>query len=176
MRSGALVAHLPELDVKGILQVLTAHGVDFVVIGGVAAILHGSASLTQDVDICFAQDGGNLDALGGALSELRASLRGVEDDVPLVPDARTLRQMQLLTLQTSAGPLDLLVRPDGSPPYERLRRGADRVDVGGFAVLVASLDDLIAMKRAVGRDKDLLAIEELETIRDLRARGIGRSS
>jgi predicted nucleotidyltransferase len=167
------VAHLPELDVKGILQALTAHGVDFVVIGGVAAILHGSATLTQDVDISFAQDDANLDALGGALRELRASLRGVEDDVPFVPDARTLRQIQLLTLQTSAGPLDLLVPPDGSPPYERLRRGADRMDVGGFAVLVASLDDLIAMKRAGGRDKDLVAVEELETIRDLRARGIG---
>jgi predicted nucleotidyltransferase len=167
------VAHLPELDVKGILQVLTAHGVDFVVIGGVAAILHGSATLTQDVDISFAQDDANLDALGGALRELRASLRGVGDDVPFVPDARTLRQIQLLTLQTSAGPLDLLVPPDGSPPYERLRRGADRMDVGGFAVLVASLDDLIAMKRAGGRDKDLVAVEELETIRDLRARGIG---
>jgi predicted nucleotidyltransferase len=167
------VAHLPELDVKGILQVLTAHGVDFVVIGGVAAILHGSATLTQDVDISFAQDDANLDALGGALRELRASLRGVEDDVPFVPDARTLRQIQLLTLQTSAGPLDLLVPPDGSPPYERLRRGADRMDVGGFAVLVASLDDLIAMKRAGGRDKDLVAVEELETIRDLRTRGIG---
>lgn len=167
------MAHLPELDVKGILQVLTAHGVDFVVIGGVAAILHGSATLTQDVDICFAQDEANLDALAGALSELRASLRGVEEEVPFVPDAQTLRQIQLLTLQTSAGPLDLLARPDGSPPYERLRRGADRLDVGGFAVLVASLDDLIAMKRAVGRDRDLLAVEELETIRDLRARGIG---
>jgi predicted nucleotidyltransferase len=167
------VARLPDLDVKGILQVLTTHGVDFVLIGGVAAILHGSATLTQDVDISFAQDDANLEALGEALDELRARLRGVEDDMPFVPDARTLRQLQLLTLQTSAGPLDLLVRPDGSPPYERLRRGAERMDVGGFAVQVASLDDLIAMKRAVGRDKDLLAVEELETIRDLRARGIG---
>jgi Nucleotidyl transferase of unknown function (DUF2204) len=167
------VAHLPELDVKRILQVLTAHGVDFVVIGGMAAVLHGSATLTQDVDISFAQDDANLEALGGALRELRASLRGVEDDVPFVPDAGTLRQVQLPTLQTFAGPLDLLVQPDGSPPYEHLRRGADRVDVGGFAVLVASVDDLIAMKRATGREKDLLAVDELETIRDLTARGIG---
>jgi hypothetical protein len=170
------VAHLPELDIKGILEVLTAHGVDFVVIGGVAAILHGSATLTQDVDVCFATDDANLEALGGALRELNASLRGVEDDVPFVPDARTLRQIRLLSLQTSAGPLDVLVKPDGCPPYERLRRRADRMDVGGFAVLVASIDDLIAMKRAAGRDKDLLAVEELNAIRDLRSRGIGPSN
>jgi predicted nucleotidyltransferase len=170
------VAHLPELDVRRILQVLTAHGVDFVVIGGVAAILHGSATLTQDVDVCFATDDANLEALGGALRELNASLRGVEDDVPFVPDAGTLRQIQLLTLQTSAGPLDVLVKPDGCPPYARFRRRADRMDVGGFAVLVASIDDLIAMKRAAGRDKDLLAVEELNAIRDLRSRGIGPSN
>jgi predicted nucleotidyltransferase len=155
------VAHLPELDVRRILQVLTAHGVDFVVIGGMAAVLHGSATLTQDVDISFAQDDANLEALGGALRELQASLRGVEDDVPFVP---------------AAGPLDVLVKPDGCPPYERLRRRADRMDVGGFAVLVASIDDLIAMKRAAGRDKDLLAVEELNAIRDLRSRGIGPSN
>jgi hypothetical protein len=97
----------------------------------------------------------------------------VEDDVPFIPDARTLRRVRLLTLQTSAGPLDVLVEREGFPPYAHLRRDADRVDVGGFAVLVAALDDLIAMKRAAGRDKDLLAVDELEAIRDLRARGIG---
>jgi predicted nucleotidyltransferase len=67
----------PELDVERILGVLTSHGVDFVVIGGVAALLHGSATFTQDVDVCFATDETNLTALGRALLELDARLRGL---------------------------------------------------------------------------------------------------
>jgi predicted nucleotidyltransferase len=164
------VAVPPELDVERILRVLTSHGVDFVVIGGVAAVLHGSAIFTQDVDVCFASDETNLVALGKALLELDARLRGVDDDIPFVPDAGTLRRVQLLTLDTSAGPLDVHVQPAGSPPYGRLRRNAERVDLGSFAVLIASVDDLIAMKRAVGRAKDMIAVEELEAIARIRPR------
>ena len=168
------MARLPELDVPRLLEVLTARGVDFVVIGGMAAVLHGSATITNDVDVCFATDEANLAALGAALIELGATLRGVDENVPFVPDADTLRRIRILTLATSAGPLDVLVPPDGAPPYEELRRHAERVDVGGFAVLIASLEDLIAMKRAAGRGKDLIAVEELHTIRELRLRGLGR--
>lgn len=167
------MAHLPDIDVPGILEALTARGVDFVVIGGIAAVLHGSAMVTNDVDVCFATDAANLNALGAALRDLEASLRGVDEDVPFVPDAATLRRIQILTLDTAAGPLDVQIAPDGAPPYAELRRRAERVDVGGFAVLIASLEDLIAIKLAAGRDKDLIAVEELETIRDLRARGLG---
>ena len=133
-------------------------------IGGLAAVLHGSATLTQDVDICFARDEGNLQALAKALGELGAKLRGVGEPVPFVPDERTLGQSELLTLDTSAGPLDLVALPPGAPAYEVLRRRAERLDLGAFSVSVASVDDLIAMKRAAGRPKDLLAIEELEAI------------
>jgi len=164
------VAAAPELDVQRILGVLTAHGVDFVVIGGLAAVLHGSATFTQDVDVCFATDETNLIALGRALLELEARLRGVDAELPFVPDAATLRRVRLLTLETSAGPLDVQVEPDGCPPYGRLRRNAERVDLGSYAVLVASIEDLIAMKRAVGRAKDLVAVEELEAIARLRER------
>ncbi len=133
-------------------------------IGGLAAVLHGSATLTQDVDICFARDEGNLQALAKALGELGAKLRGVGEPVPFVPDERTLGQSELLTLDTSAGPLDLVALPPGAPAYEVLRRRAERLDLGAFSVAVASVEDLIAMKRAAGRPKDLLAIEELEAI------------
>jgi predicted nucleotidyltransferase len=166
------VAHLPEIDVTRILEVLTARGVDYVVIGGIAAVLHGSATITNDVDVCFATDEANLATLGTALVDLDARLRGVDEDLPFVPDAAALRRIRILTLDTVAGPLDVQVDPQGAPPYAELRRRAERVDVGGFAVLIASLEDLIAMKLASGREKDLIAVEELETIRDLRARGI----
>ena len=157
----------PELHAEEILRRLTARGVDFVVIGGVAAVLWGSARLTYDLDICYATDNGNLDALGSVLIELGATLKGVDDDVPFIPDARTLRHVELLTLNTMAGELDLLAHPAGGPTYDALRRRAARVDIGEFHVLIASLDDLILMKQAAGRKKDLADVEELDAIRRL---------
>lgn len=154
-----------------ILGLLTAHGVDFVVIGGIAAVLHGSPRVTRDLDICFARDDANLTVLGRALVELEARLRKVQDDVPFVPDGAALKRVQTLTMGTTAGHLDILASPDGAPPYERLRRNAERYDLGAFAVLVASIDDLIAMKRAAGRPKDLADIGELQAIARLRAAG-----
>jgi predicted nucleotidyltransferase len=156
-----------ELDAEAILRRLTARGVDFVVIGGIAAVLWGSARMTFDLDICFATDDANLRALGSVLVELEAQLKGLDEEVPFVADEQALRRVELLTLRTSAGELDLLSRPAGAPPYERLRRNAERVDLGGFNVLVASIEDLIAMKRAAGRPKDLADIDELEAIRRL---------
>lgn len=160
-----------EFDPQRILGLLTARGVDFVVIGGIAAVLHGSARVTQDLDVCFATDDGNLDALGKALVELHARLRGVPDDVPFVPDRATLRRVEVLTLATDAGDFDVLARPDGMSSYARLRENAERYDLGAFAVLVASIDDLLAMKRAAGRAKDLADVEELTAIARLRVRG-----
>ncbi|MCW3064367.1 MAG: hypothetical protein JWN32_1539 [Solirubrobacterales bacterium] len=158
----------PDLDARAILALLTAKGVDFVVIGGIAAVLHGSATHTYDLDICFATEATNLEALGTALIEMGASLRGAPDDVPFVPDADTLRRVEVLTLSTHYGNFDVLARPAGAPRYESLRRTADRYDVGGFVVSVASVPDLIAMKSAAGRRKDLVAVEELEAIERLR--------
>jgi hypothetical protein len=161
----------PPLDAGAILRRLVERGVEFVVIGGIAAVLHGSARNTFDLDICFATDhDANLAALGDVLLALGARLKGVEEDIPFVPDRGTLRQVELLTLVTSSGELDVLSRPPGAPPYQELRRRADRYDLGGFNVSVASVDDLIAMKEAAGRPKDLLDIEELEAIKRLRRR------
>jgi predicted nucleotidyltransferase len=159
----------PVLHADEILRRLTARGVDFVVIGGIAAVLHGSAQATYDLDICYATDAGNLTALGELLIELGARLKGVDDSIPFVPDSSTLRRVELLTMLTDEGELDILARPRGSPCYEALRRNADRFDLGEFSVLVASIDDLIAMKQALGRHKDLAAVEELENIKRLRS-------
>jgi hypothetical protein len=128
---------------------------------------------TFDLDICFATDAGNLDALGEVLVELGARLKGMGDEVSFVADADTLRRVEMLTMVTSAGELDVRSHPPGSPGYAVLRRRADRFDLGGFSVLVASIDDLIAMKLAAGRSKDRAAVEELEAIRSLRARPRG---
>jgi predicted nucleotidyltransferase len=147
-----------------------SRGVDFVVIGGIAAVLHGSPRATFDLDVCFATDESNLEALGEVLVGLDARLKGVAENAPFVPDAPTLRRVEVLTLDTAAGELDVLAKPSGVSRYEALRRRADRFDLGGFSVLVASLEDLIAMKQAANRPKDRADVEELETIRRLRRR------
>jgi predicted nucleotidyltransferase len=146
-------------------------GVDFVVIGGFAAIAHGSVQVTRDLDICYSPGASNLEALGRALVGLDARLRGVADDVPFVPDGATLRRTRVLTLETEEGPLDILTDPAGAPGYEALSQRAMEVPVAGVVVRVASLEDLLAMKRASGRPKDLLAVEELEAIARLRRGG-----
>ncbi len=148
-----------------LLQRLVGGGVDFVVIGGVAVIAQASPRITKDLDICYSREDANLDALGAVLVAADAKLRGVDEDLPFAPDARTLRRTMILTLRTADGDIDLLVEPSGCPPYEVLRAGADRIEVEGLPVLVASIDDLIAMKRAAGRPQDLIDLEALEIAR-----------
>jgi len=120
-----VVANWPEFRPAALLKRLVAHGVDFVVVGGIAMIGHGSARTTSDLDICYSTNAANLEALGAALVELGATLRGIVDDVPFVPDAATLRRTSILTLSSPDGDIDLLVTPPGS--YDNLRTQADRI-------------------------------------------------
>jgi hypothetical protein len=149
------------------LEILAKHRVRFVVIGGIAANLRGSTTLTQDIDVCYARDGDNLGRLAKALKELQARLRGAPSDVPFVLDAKTLAMGDHFTFVTEAGSLDILGHPSGIPGgYEELERAADEMDLGSFSVKVASIDDLIRMKRAAGRAKDLVELEILGALRD----------
>jgi hypothetical protein len=159
------VAAPADFRPTALLKRLAAHGVDFVVVGGIAMIAHGSSRNTFDLDICYATDPPNLEALGTALVEMGAKLRGVEEELPFVPDGRTLRRTSVLTLVTPYGGVDLLATPSGGPRYDLLRERAERALVDGVAILVASLDDLESMKRAAHRPKDLLDLEEIDVIR-----------
>ncbi len=146
---------------------LDAAGVDFVVIGGIAAVAHGSQQITQDLDIVYAVDEANLMRLSRALIALDAKLRGVTEEVPFVPDARALKQVRVLMLDSDEGRLNLMVQPDGSKGYDQLRAGSLEAVVEGIAIRVAGIDDLIAMKKATGRPKDRVHVEELEAIKRL---------
>jgi hypothetical protein len=157
-----------DFEPDALLGALAGAGVDFVVVGGIAAVMHGSARITQDLDIAYAKTPENLTALGGTLIGLGARLRGIDEEVPFVPDAQTLRHVTLLTLDTKAGPLDLWGDPSGAPPYDELRRDAERITFESLAILVASIDHLVAMKTVAGRPKDIADIDELDAIRRLR--------
>jgi hypothetical protein len=165
------VASWSDFRPTALIAALARADVDFVVIGGVAVVVQASPRFTRDLDISYATDTANLEKLGTLLVALDARLRGVEDDLPFVPDTRTLRHTQMLTLTTRDGDLDLLVDPPGSPGYPALRRHADLIDLDGDSVRIASLEDLIAMKRAAGRPQDQVDIESLEVARS-RIRGI----
>jgi hypothetical protein len=167
------VASWPDFRPTALIGALVQAEVDFVVIGGVAVVVQASPRFTRDLDISYATDTTNLERLGALLVSLNASLRDVEDEVPFTPDARTLRQTEMLKLSTRDGDLDLLADPPGSPGYASLRRHADVVELDGALVPIASLEDLIAMKRAAGRPQDELDIESLEVARS-RIRGARR--
>jgi hypothetical protein len=148
------------------LQVLSDHEVQFVVIGGVAGVTHGSPSVTQDLDVCYERGPENLERLAAALGSIHAELRGVDDDVPFVPDAETLEAGDHFTFTTDLGDLDCLGIPAGTLGYDDLVKTAIDIDLDGLVVAVASLDDLIRMKRAAGRPRDLAELEILGALRE----------
>jgi hypothetical protein len=123
---------------------------------------------TKDLDICYSPAQANLDALGRVLVALKARLRGLSEEVPFVPDGRKLRHAQIVCLTTTAGDIDLLVDPDGAPGYDALRRRADLMEIAGQTVRVASIEDLLAMKRAAGPPQDLVDLESLEVAHERR--------
>ena len=155
-------------DPRPILGVLVRHEVRFVAIGGIAASLQGSTTITNDFDICYARDQENLERLTAALKELQAALRGVPEPVAFRLKARTLKAGLNFTFDTKYGPFDCLGAASGSFDYEQLIRNADAMNLVGTTVSVASLDDLIRMKRAAGRNKDLIEIENLSALREVR--------
>jgi len=150
-----------------VLRALVEHEVRFVLIGGLAGRVHGSPSVTFDTDICYERSTENLELLVAVLRELGATLRGVDEGVPFLLDARTLRNGDNFTFETSAGPFDILGHPSGTAGYEDLVKGAVATDLGDdLAVLVVALEDLIRMKQAASRVKDRIELEYLYALRE----------
>jgi hypothetical protein len=145
-----------EFDPLAMLEVLGRHGVDFVVVGGVAGGAHGSAYPTYDLDIAYQRSDENLERLASALRELDATLPGAPTGPPFILDAETLERGANVTFTTQHGDLDVLSHLDGSPSYDALKQAGTAADVRGVRVVVASLDHLIAMKEVAGRTKDKL--------------------
>ncbi len=159
----------PPFAADEMLRVLLDAGVNFIVIGGVAAGLRGAALLTDDLDICYSREQANLERLADALRSLGARLRSPNllDDLPFVLDARTLALGDTFTFHTGFGDLDILGTPSGTMGFPDLDQGATVFEIAhGLRVRVCSLDDLMRMKRAAGRRKDLLQLEDLAALRE----------
>jgi hypothetical protein len=155
----------PEIpfDPRQILITLAEHGVEFVVVGGVAVQAHGHGRSTRDLDVIPRPDLVNLSRLGESLGSLGARLLRADRPVD-VTDPRLLKQAPLVPLMTVYGRLDLLniALTSGAPrSYDELRERAFEAQIDGRTVAVAGLDDLIRMKRAAGRDVDLQDIGAL---------------
>ena len=151
-----------------ILEVLAAHRVDYIMIGGLAAAIHGSDLVTGDLDITPATDDENLARLSSALDELDARIRTVDapDGVPFAHDATSLARAAVWNLVTNAGDLDLAMMPTGTQGYEDLRRDAIAIAILGVPTRVAALADVIRSKEAAGREKDRAALPMLRRLQD----------
>lgn len=158
----------PPLQAHPLLKALVGHGVDFVLIGGLAGIAQGSSYPTYDLDVAYARDEANLGRLARALLELRVALRvkGTAADLPFLPDARSLANGANFTFMTEFGMFDILGDVAGIHSYEALRRDATVQEVEGLSIRVASVGHLIAMKRAANRTKDKLMLEEYIVLAD----------
>jgi predicted nucleotidyltransferase len=153
-----------------ILRGLHDAGVDCVVVGGLAANVHGSARITADVDVCYDPSPENRVRLAKVLADWHAYLRGVDRGLPFAMDARTLRDSPVLTLVTDLGDLDVMDRVAGVGEFAAVRAASVEADLAGVPARVLALDALIAAKRAAGRRKDLEALLELEALREERHR------
>ncbi len=160
------------LDIGRIATTLWRREVKYVVIGGIAAVAHGLAWRTDDIDICPAASTDNLRRLAAALTELDARLRAEglgPGGTKIKLDEKTWKFTPSMTFTTAAGPLDVNLRPDGTDGYRDLIRAAESRELEGIAIPVAALEDVARSKEAAGRPKDLERLPEL--LRAIRREG-----
>jgi len=157
-----------EFQPQEIFATLDRHGVRYVLIGGLAAVLHGSAHVTTDVDVVPEEAVRNLERLSSALKELDARIRvaGEPDGVPFDHTAESLARVRVWNLQTSKGDLDIAFQPSGTRGYDDLRRDVVLMRVRGVDVPVASLADVIRSKEAAGRERDRAVLPGLRELLD----------
>ena len=153
---------------ENIAELLASHGVEFIVIGGQAETLYGSARVTFYTDLCYRRTGSNLASLAEALKELQPTLRGAPADLPFRIDAESLALGCNFTFQTTEGDLDLLgyIEPIGG--FEELEEHAETIRIGAIDLKIIGLEDLIRIKEHLGRAKDRDSLLHLQAVKRLR--------
>jgi hypothetical protein len=146
------------------VQTLCDAGVDFVLIGGLSATLHGSAQVTYHLDLCYSRASANLRRLVEALAPFHPRPRGFPGGLPFVWDEVTLRNGTVFTLQTDIGEIDLLAEVAGLGAFEDVKQHSITVEAFERQFATLDLPGLIRAKRATGREKDLTALAELESL------------
>ncbi len=152
------------IDFAKALSLLVENDVRFILIGGVAAIAHGAARLTQDIDFLYSREPDNLERLAAALAPLDPYPRGAPPDLPFIWDEQTLRNGSNFTLTTTVGDVDLLAEISGGGRYDNLLSHSVEIEAFGVRFRCLELTQLIKSKRAAGRPKDFEAIAELELL------------
>ena len=155
------------MDFQPILAALDDAGVQFVIIGGAAVSVHGSAYITQDLDICYARSPANVEKLVRALKPHYPRLRGAPAALPFQFDSETVLRGMNFTLASDIGDVDLFGEVIGIGSYAEVRARSLEVELYGRRLAVLSIEGLIQSKQAAGRRKDLLVIPELEALREL---------
>ena len=145
-----------------VVSALSSFKVEFIVVGGVSAVLQGAPIVTRDLDLCYRRTSDNISRLAAALSPFQLSLRGLPEGVPNFFDERSLQFGMNFTLEAEDESLDLLGEMSAIGGYDAIVGRAIEMAVAGHTVKVLALEDLIRTKRAAGRPKDLAVLPVLE--------------
>ena len=151
-------------DFRALFRELADHKVEFILIGGVAATVHGSSRLTQDLDIVYRRSAENVERLVEALRSHRPYLRDAAPGLPFQWDTATVQRGLNFTLTTNLGEIDLFGEIVGGGRYEDLLERTVRITIFGISALCLDLPQLIRVKRAAGRARDLETVAELEAL------------
>jgi hypothetical protein len=151
-------------DFEKIVRLFSEAGIDCVIVGGLAATIHGSARLTQDVDFVYARDRANIGRLVAALKPYSPYLRGAPPGLPFEWSEATIERGLNFTLTTALGDIDLLGEITGGGDYPALLPHSGDVEMFGCRCRCLDLPGLIRVKRAAGRPKDLEVLAELEAL------------
>ena len=156
------------VKVKEFLLQLKFYNVKFIIIGGQAAVLQGSAYITADIDICYARDKENLENIVKALWPFHLYLRGAPKDLPFIFDAGTLKMGLNFTFSTDIGDIDLIGEVAGIGNYEEVLKYSETMEIYAMPCNVLTAEGLIKSKKAAGRPKDEPVVKELEAILEIR--------
>ena len=158
---------------REIFQALTDEGVEYVLIGGLAAVVQGVSLITQDTDICFRQSIDNCERLTRALARLEAEIYPIRTNfIPIT--AELLLTYKLVLLKTKLGRLDLIAEVPGLGAFEDLADGAATIELGDLTIPVLTLEQLIQAKSALNKPKDREHLDQLLAIRDIRKEQEGK--
>jgi predicted nucleotidyltransferase len=153
-----------------LLQRLAESGIDFVVIGGYAGVLHGSSLVTRDLDLCAVLTPENVERLRETLKDLHPRHRMMPQQLSFLQTPKPGEQVNNLYLNTDWGVVDILSSVLGLGDFSRLKAKAEEFEIGGKRCRLIALEDLIVAKEAIGREKDILAAKELRAIAVKRAK------